>query len=180
MRQNIKAAVWTSSSLFLLKRTGREETSVAPCSVFSRGRPPAKALLSSTLQVPHSPPLRSLHVAFPLQKCSHPLPASERGPGEVAARLPREGEGEEGGGRLGPEHSEETTVGSPSLPPLWLTLSLSLSLSLSVPPSLSLCPSRSMIESLEAENADLKKNLGLAGSRQNELKVREMVGGRGE
>ena len=30
---------------------------------------------------------------------------------------------------------------------------------------------RSMIESLQAENADLKKNLSLAGSRQNELKV---------
>ena len=28
-----------------------------------------------------------------------------------------------------------------------------------------------MIESLQAENADLKKNLSLAGSRQNELKV---------
>lgn len=28
-----------------------------------------------------------------------------------------------------------------------------------------------MIEALQAENADLKKNLGLASSRQNELKV---------
>ena len=28
-----------------------------------------------------------------------------------------------------------------------------------------------MIESLQSENADLKKNLSLAGSRQNELKV---------
>ena len=28
-----------------------------------------------------------------------------------------------------------------------------------------------MIESLQAENADLKKNLSLAGSKQNELKV---------
>ncbi len=27
-----------------------------------------------------------------------------------------------------------------------------------------------MIESLQAENADLKKNLGLAGSKQNEMK----------
>ena len=34
-----------------------------------------------------------------------------------------------------------------------------------------------MIEALQAENADLKKNLGLAGSRQNELKVRD--GGEG-
>ena len=29
-----------------------------------------------------------------------------------------------------------------------------------------------MIESLQAENADLRKNLSLAGSKQNELKVR--------
>ena len=31
---------------------------------------------------------------------------------------------------------------------------------------------QAMVEALERENADLKKNLGLAGSRQNELKVR--------
>lgn len=33
---------------------------------------------------------------------------------------------------------------------------------------------QAMIEALERENADLQKNLSLAGSRQNELKVRDM------
>ncbi len=37
--------------------------------------------------------------------------------------------------------------------------------------NLPLPPSRAMIEALQAENADLKKNLSLAGSRQNEQKV---------
>ena len=34
----------------------------------------------------------------------------------------------------------------------------------------SVCVRRAVIEMLEAENKDLKKNLSLAGSRQNELK----------
>ena len=32
-----------------------------------------------------------------------------------------------------------------------------------------------MIEALEAENADLKKNLGLAGSKQNEIKDQQIT-----
>jgi len=34
-----------------------------------------------------------------------------------------------------------------------------------------LTPFRAVIEALQAENADLKKNLSLAGSRQNQQKV---------
>ena len=34
---------------------------------------------------------------------------------------------------------------------------------------------RAMIEALEAENADLKKNLSLAGSKQNEIKDQQIA-----
>lgn len=37
------------------------------------------------------------------------------------------------------------------------------------------CVYRAMIEALQAENADLKKNLSLAGSKQNEIKDQQIT-----